>query len=79
MAQTCGCDLHAGGGILDFSIRGPLTPSISPRFYGWIDQGVSSMVSEPEVFVSISSVYAFSSATHNNSHLPYCSLSMHMT
>jgi hypothetical protein len=35
MAQACGRDSHAGGEMLDYSIRAPLTPSISPGFYGW--------------------------------------------
>jgi hypothetical protein len=26
---------HAGGGMLDYSIKGPLAPSISPGLYGW--------------------------------------------
>jgi hypothetical protein len=30
-----GRDSHAGGGMLDYSIRGSLAPSISPGFYGW--------------------------------------------
>jgi hypothetical protein len=34
--------------VLDYSIRGLLIPSISHRFYDWIDQmGSSSMVLEP--------------------------------
>jgi hypothetical protein len=34
--------------VLDYSIRGPLAPSISPWFYGWIGRGgPSSMVPEP--------------------------------
>jgi hypothetical protein len=28
--------------MLDYSIRGPITPSISPEFYGWTDRGGSS-------------------------------------
>jgi hypothetical protein len=32
---------HAGGGMLDYSIRGPLAPSISPGFYGWTGRGGS--------------------------------------
>jgi hypothetical protein len=31
-------DSHAGGGMLDYSIRGSLTPSISPESYGWTDR-----------------------------------------
>jgi hypothetical protein len=34
--------------VLDYSIRSPLAPSISPGFYDWTDKGGSShMVSEP--------------------------------
>jgi hypothetical protein len=36
MARTCGHDSHAGGGILDYSIRGSPTPSISPCVL-WLD------------------------------------------
>jgi hypothetical protein len=33
--------------MLDYSIRGPLTPSISPRFYGSTGRGgATGMVSE---------------------------------
>jgi hypothetical protein len=39
MAQARGRDSHARGGILDYSIRGSLTPSVSPGFYVWIDRG----------------------------------------
>jgi hypothetical protein len=39
MAQARGRDSHAGGGMLDYSIRGPLAPSMSPGFYGWIGRG----------------------------------------
>jgi hypothetical protein len=39
MARTRSRDSHAGGGMLDYSIRDPLTPSISPEFYGWIGRG----------------------------------------
>jgi hypothetical protein len=35
MAQACGRDSHAGEEMLDYSVRGPLAPFISPRFYGW--------------------------------------------
>jgi hypothetical protein len=38
-------DSHVGGEMLDYSIRDPLTPSISPRFYGWIGRGGSSSTS----------------------------------
>jgi hypothetical protein len=30
---------HVGGGMLDYSIIGLLTPSISPRFYGLTGRG----------------------------------------
>jgi hypothetical protein len=34
--------------LLDYSIRAPLAPSVSPRFYGWSGRGgFSSMVPEP--------------------------------
>jgi hypothetical protein len=33
MAQARGRDSHVGGGMLDYSIRGSLAPSISSRFY----------------------------------------------
>jgi hypothetical protein len=37
--------------LLDYSIRGPLTPSISPGFYGWTGRGgSSSMVSKSKFF-----------------------------
>jgi hypothetical protein len=42
MAQARVRDSHAGGGILDYSIRDPLAPSISPEFYGWIGRGGGS-------------------------------------
>jgi hypothetical protein len=33
--------------MLDYSIRCPITPSISPGFYGWTDrEGSSSMIPE---------------------------------
>jgi hypothetical protein len=35
MTRARGRDSHAGGGILYYSIRGPIAPSISPGFYGW--------------------------------------------
>jgi hypothetical protein len=35
-------DSHARGGMLDYSIRGPLAPSISPGFYGWTGRGEES-------------------------------------
>jgi hypothetical protein len=35
MAQARGRDSHARGGMLDYIIKCPLTPSISPGFYGW--------------------------------------------
>jgi hypothetical protein len=35
-------DSHTRGEMLDYSIRGPLAPSISPRFYGWSGRGGSS-------------------------------------
>jgi hypothetical protein len=35
-ARARGRDSHAGGGMLDYSIRGPLAPSISLMFYSWI-------------------------------------------
>jgi hypothetical protein len=38
MARACGRDSHTGGGMLDYSIRGPLAPSISLGFYGWTDR-----------------------------------------
>jgi hypothetical protein len=40
MAQACGGrDSHARGGMLDYSIRGPLSPSILPGFYYWTGRG----------------------------------------
>jgi hypothetical protein len=39
MAQARGHDSHTGGGMLDYSIRDPLTSYISPEFYGWIGRG----------------------------------------
>jgi hypothetical protein len=36
MTRASGRDSHAGGGMLDYSIRGLPSPSISPEFYGWI-------------------------------------------
>jgi hypothetical protein len=39
MAGVCGRDSYTIEGMLDHSIRDPLNPSISPEFYGWIDQG----------------------------------------
>jgi hypothetical protein len=36
-------DSHAGGGMLDHSIRGSSTHSILPEFYSWIGQGSSSI------------------------------------
>jgi hypothetical protein len=39
MAQARGRDSHVGGEMLNYSIRGPLAHSISPRFYGWTDRG----------------------------------------
>jgi hypothetical protein len=36
MARTRGRDSYTEGGMLDYSIRDPLTPSILPGFYGWI-------------------------------------------
>jgi hypothetical protein len=52
MARARGCDSHAGGGMLDYNIRGPLAPSISPRFFGRTSRGsLSSMVPEPRSWV----------------------------
>jgi hypothetical protein len=42
MARARGRDSHAGGKMLNYSIRGPLAPSISPEFYSCIGQGASS-------------------------------------
>jgi hypothetical protein len=42
MAQARGRDSHAGGVMLDYSIRGPLAPSISSEFYGWTGRGGTS-------------------------------------
>jgi hypothetical protein len=39
MARARGRDSHTGGGMLDYSIRGPLAPFISLGFYGWTDRG----------------------------------------
>jgi hypothetical protein len=41
MTQTRGRDLHVEGKMLDYDIRGPLTPYISPWFYNWIGRGRS--------------------------------------
>jgi hypothetical protein len=67
--------------MLDYSIRGLHTPSISPVFYGWTGRrGYSSMISKPRSWVQSPTPpgHAFSSATRNNSYPPYCLLSMHM-
>jgi hypothetical protein len=40
MVRACGRDSHAGGGMLDYSIRDPLAPFISSEFYGWTDSVV---------------------------------------
>jgi hypothetical protein len=42
MARVHNRDSHIGGKMLNYSIRGSLAPSISPKFYGWIDKGGSS-------------------------------------
>jgi hypothetical protein len=43
--------------LLDYSIRGPLTPSISPEFYGWTDRGgSSSMILKSKSWVQFSLV-----------------------
>jgi hypothetical protein len=48
MARARGHDSHAGGGMLNYSIRGPLVPSTSPGFSSRTGRGGSSiMVSEP--------------------------------
>jgi hypothetical protein len=39
MAREHGRDSHVRRVILNYSIRGPLTPSISPEFYDWIGKG----------------------------------------
>jgi hypothetical protein len=39
MARARGRESHTVGGMLDHSIRGPFTLSISPEFYGWIGWG----------------------------------------
>jgi hypothetical protein len=55
-------------------------PSISPRFYGWIGRGESFQHGiTAEVLDSIPPDHVFSSAARNNSHLPCCLLSTHMT
>jgi hypothetical protein len=36
MARARGRDSHTGGGMLDYSIRGPLTPSISVYHLGFM-------------------------------------------
>jgi hypothetical protein len=47
MVQMHDRDLHTEGGMLDYSIRGSLAPSILPGSYGWIGGGGSySMVLE---------------------------------
>jgi hypothetical protein len=47
--------------LLHYSIRGSLTPSISPGFYGWTDsRGFSNMVSEPRSWVQFSPIMQFS-------------------
>jgi hypothetical protein len=33
MIQVRDRDSHVGGGMLDYIIRGPVAPSISPEFY----------------------------------------------
>jgi hypothetical protein len=35
MAQARGRDSHAGCGMLDYSLRDSIVPSISSVFYGW--------------------------------------------
>jgi hypothetical protein len=63
MARTRGHDSHAGGGILDYSIRVPLATSISPVFYGWTDRvGSSIMVPEPRSWVQFPSATQFFAA-----------------
>jgi hypothetical protein len=49
--------------MLDYSIKGLLTPSISPGFYGWTGRGgSSSIVPEPRSWVQFSSTMQFSAA-----------------
>jgi hypothetical protein len=42
MARACHRDSHAGGGILDYSIKGSIAPSISPGFYVGLAEEVRS-------------------------------------
>jgi hypothetical protein len=47
--------------VLDYSIRDPLVPSISPGFYGWnVRGGSSSMISEPRSWVQFPPATQFS-------------------
>jgi hypothetical protein len=64
--------------MLDYSIKGPLAPSISLGFYGWTDRGGPLAWYRADVLGSISLGHAFSSAARNSSHLPCCLLSTHM-
>jgi hypothetical protein len=49
--------------MLDYSIRGLITPSISHEFYGWTDRGgSSSMVLEPRFWVQFPPVTQYSAA-----------------
>jgi hypothetical protein len=50
MAKACGHDSHVGGRMLDHSIRGPFTSSISPGLYGWTGQGGLLAIKDLEKF-----------------------------
>jgi hypothetical protein len=39
MTRACGHDSHTVGGMLDYSIKDSLAPSISHEFYGWTGRG----------------------------------------
>jgi hypothetical protein len=49
LVRACGRDSHAEGGMLDYSIRGSLTLSISLGFYGWTGRAGTSSI-EPSPF-----------------------------
>jgi hypothetical protein len=55
MARTRGHDSHAGGEMLNYSIRGPLAPSISHKFYDWIGRGGSSSTNNSSSLRSVCS------------------------
>jgi hypothetical protein len=55
--------ISSSTGVLDYSIKESLIPSISPGFYGWTDkEGSSSMVSKPRSWVQFLPATQFSAA-----------------